>query len=419
MTAHPWERRRAEAFADALDGHATGEHELDSATVHVVRVAEALCQAGVTAPRPEFVQALRTQLVSEAATASAPQTTVRQVEHQLPAPYSHRAKPRRRLGALAATFALIGGSFGLITQSAQAQPGDLLYPIKRGIENVDVALTHDDFTTGSDRLDIAQKRVAEVAALSAGNETDSRVVKLTTQTLDAFSEQAEQGANALFQSYNNNGNTDAIDAVTSFTRSSSKTLAVLSESLPESASDSYAAAAKTLIKLNIRAGQLCSGCQVQPLTDLPRSLPEQHQISAMSKNTPKKPSTQDVLQASPHNTGPDDKKHKQDSKNAPPPASSTTPSQPDNSNPPNGSEQQSPKSSSKHTPAPDTPKTPDSQKSSDTDEKPPDPDVTGLVKPDQDDTSTEGKDTNDTGKDDRGPIVRFLDALTGDRVSGR
>lgn len=76
---------------------------------------------------------------------------------------------RRRLTALAAglaTFLTLGG--GAVAMAQNAEPGDVLYGLKRATERVRLALAGDD--EGSLRVGLAERRIAEAAR--AGDQRD-------------------------------------------------------------------------------------------------------------------------------------------------------------------------------------------------------------------------------------------------------
>jgi len=93
-------------------------------------------------------------------------------------------------------------------------PGDTLYPIKRGIEQVTTAAHLSDAGRGQALLDQAATRLEEVRALQAQGSPDPDVV---TQTMDAFRTAADSGSEKLFASYQASGDRADITAVRDFT----------------------------------------------------------------------------------------------------------------------------------------------------------------------------------------------------------
>lgn len=266
IIAARWERRHAEAFAEAV-GRGSGVEsgrDLEQDVVVLVRLAETLRETGAEAPRAEFTRSLRERLMHEAR--SGPARPARPAE-----PTDHAFEPRRRLGAAAAAFVATSASIGVVTQSVQALPGDALYPIKRSVENARAALAQDPTAEGSSHLETARTRLDEVAALASEGE-GLREAAITSRTLDDFTAQVEQAAASLFASYTDGGNRAAVEEVTAFTHSSRAALEALADDLPESAAASVAAAMETLRDLGARAQGLCNGCAVPSFASLAVSL---------------------------------------------------------------------------------------------------------------------------------------------------
>jgi hypothetical protein len=78
----------------------------------------------------------------------------------------------------AAAIAAGGLTFGVAYASASALPDDGLYRVKRGLEQVQVALARSDEARANTYLDLADRRAAEIAA-TAGDLDESRLDGLT------------------------------------------------------------------------------------------------------------------------------------------------------------------------------------------------------------------------------------------------
>lgn len=138
------DRSEAETFARQLeDGNGEGA---------LLALAQQLREAGpeVLAPAA-YRQALRERLIAApAADAFAP------------------ARPKRRRTAwlvAASTGFLLMGGVGAASASEGALPGDVLYPIKRGIEETRLALAGDELSKGRLYLRQADRRLQEAKAL--------------------------------------------------------------------------------------------------------------------------------------------------------------------------------------------------------------------------------------------------------------
>ena len=73
-------------------------------------------------------------------------------------------KRNRRLGTVAASLVIVGGSAGMAAAASGALPGEPLYPIKRGVEQVATAVRLGDASKGKALLDQAATRLDEVRA---------------------------------------------------------------------------------------------------------------------------------------------------------------------------------------------------------------------------------------------------------------
>lgn len=240
----------AQSFDEAWSGRAPRDEQI----ANLVRFAETLCEAAVAEPTPEFRLSLRSALMTEAQTALIP---VASKPRTLPTATTHRPVRRRVAGLTAAALAS-AGVVGLVSSSASAVPGDMLYSVKRSVENVQLALHQDDGSRGAFLLSQASERLAEARQLS--DNPSVRTDSLIASTLDDFSSQAETGSNSLFDEFESDGKTKSIQKVNDFAAAAAAELATLSTLVPDSAEDSFTSAAKTISQLAIEASTLCSTC---------------------------------------------------------------------------------------------------------------------------------------------------------------
>jgi hypothetical protein len=255
-----WRTNPTQAFADALAGSRPAEGEV----ADLVAVATRLCEIAATAePSPEFRSALRTQLLATPIPVSAPAAFV--------------ARTRRTPSGLhrwtIAFAALMATTFGvgLSAASADTIPGDTLYPIKRALENTQLAFKRTDSSSGSFHLHLATERLAEVQTLASLNGTASA---LTTDTLAEFQRQASLGSDALLRSYLTNKSRADLVALNRFSASSSHRLAGLRGQL--SAAD-LAETQNLLDGLAVQSTRMCPECGGSIATDTAR---ETHTVTA-------------------------------------------------------------------------------------------------------------------------------------------
>ena len=196
----------AQSFEEAWSGRAPRDEQI----AELVRFAESLCESAVAEPTPEFRLSLRTALMTEAQT-----VLVRSTRSPAPSRFAPTSRPvRRRVAGLTAAALASAGVVGLVSSSASAVPGEMLYPVKRSVESVQLALHQGDGSRGSYQLAQASERLAEARELSEN--PSARNDELIASTLDDFSSQAEQGSNSLFDDYDNNGKEKSIRKVNDF-----------------------------------------------------------------------------------------------------------------------------------------------------------------------------------------------------------
>jgi len=261
------QRNDVQAFEEAWNARARiPRAELDDEIAHLVACAEQLCEAAVAEPSPEFRSSLRVQLMTEASTVLAP------AEPRTDRPRVHRPARtpsfaiRRRLAGATAALVTAGGFVGMVGASAEALPGEMLYPVKRGVENVELAFHKDDVSRGEYRLTQASERLAEARRLADDNSPQSR--EQIAGVLDDFAVQAKDGSGALFRSYGQSGSVQSITVVNDFSASAAADLAQLSGRVPSDADQSFQTAASTVSELVSKASSLCTSCNTADVAKL-------------------------------------------------------------------------------------------------------------------------------------------------------
>lgn len=253
--------RRSHDDAQSFDEAWSGRAPRDEHIAELVRVAETLCEAAVAGPSMPFRESLRTRLMTEAETVlvATPHPASRGV-----AP-AHEPHPvRRRVAGVTAALVASAGVVGLVASSASAVPGEMLYPVKRSVESVELALHRDDGSRGELQLAQASERLAEAQQLSAGGGSE----QLIADTLDDFAAQAESGSTELFSSFNDSGEKKSIRAVNDFAAAATVDLSALSSQLPSGADDSFAAATRAVRDLATQASSLCVSCTTADIQQL-------------------------------------------------------------------------------------------------------------------------------------------------------
>lgn len=261
MTSLFTARRRAEEFAAAIDGDAAAaasRPELAS----LVGVVTAMRTHQTVTPRAEFTADLRARLLAEAETVLTPGNAA------LALPARTRTGRERRLVAAASAVVIIGGTAGMAAAAQDALPGEALYPLKRGIERAEAGLSMSQAGKGKDLLHQATDRLTEVQGLLAKDSAQSD--PQVPGTLEAFSDQADEGGSLLLESFQETRDPSSVVRVRTFTADGIAQLTALAGTVPADAQDELAAAAVTLRDLDARAAALCDTCATYlPTVEVP------------------------------------------------------------------------------------------------------------------------------------------------------
>lgn len=251
MTSLLSARRRAEEFAAAVDGRPS-EFGQRAGGADLVAVASLLREHAPVTPRPEFANDLRSRLMTEAGTALDPKTA------SLLLPVRKHGARERRLVAAASAVVLIGGTASLAAASQNALPGEMLYPVKRGIEQTEVRLSLSPAGKGRDLLDQANARLGEVEGLLSSEAVagPARV----PDTLTAFTTQAHEGADLLLDSFRETRDPESVRTVRTFAAESIATLESMADTVPAGAQDELAEAAVALGDIDKQASRVCPTC---------------------------------------------------------------------------------------------------------------------------------------------------------------
>lgn len=245
-------RRRVQELATAIDGGVTARRP---DVLALVQVAEAVRAVSPPPLRVAFLTGLRLELLVAARDELAPPGQV----GCRPEPV-RTAPGRRRLAAATAVFVFAGGGVGLVATSAQALPGDVLYPVKRAVERVDLALHSGNRDDGRILLDQASTRLAEVQGLLAKDVSPSTQGRLIGGSLADFTAAATHGASSLLASYTESGKEGDVEDVRTFAASAATTLEALAPALPVVAHQAYWEAASSVGSIDLEAVSVCPQC---------------------------------------------------------------------------------------------------------------------------------------------------------------
>ncbi|MCN9241226.1 DUF5667 domain-containing protein [Streptomyces sp. RY43-2] len=159
---------------------------------------------------------------------------------------AHRAsplgklRPRTRLTkGLAAGGLSVGvaaASFGgVAAASSDALPGDTLYGLKRGIEDVKLGMADGDNARGRIYLDQASTRLSEARRLmerDRGGQLDHESIGEIRRTLSGMQRDASEGHRLLHDAYKRDGSLGPIQALSTFSESHREAWGALRDRLP-------------------------------------------------------------------------------------------------------------------------------------------------------------------------------------------
>ncbi|GGZ54529.1 DUF5667 domain-containing protein [Streptomyces subrutilus] len=271
MIANVTPHRRANAFAQALEDRTPSDpSEPDPAAEQSEAPAEpadhdrllALANVlGERMPRPvldadvkvvqraQLVAAMEAMVLEQRATGGAAQDP--QVPEQRTGRGAHRAtslrklRPRSRwskgIAAGGLTVGVAAGAFsGVAAASTDALPGDHLYPVKLGMEDLKLGMADDDSDRGELYLDQASNRLSEARRLMERGRTgvlDHESLGEIRRALAGMKHDAEQGHRLLQAAYARDGSLGPMQKLSSFSRSHRDAWGRLRENLPPQLND--------------------------------------------------------------------------------------------------------------------------------------------------------------------------------------
>lgn len=236
-------------------------------------------------PDPEFCAATRARLVAMAAVrtpAPAPTPRLRRLlsaRAEDAAPLRWRSRLTAGLAGAAMTVTAVAA---LAAVASGARPGDLLYGLKRGTEQTQLALASDS-TRGQTYLDLASTRLGELRSLVEGGTSAQPVAgaaggagldvvaagaptDLVLQTIHTMDAQTTDGAAWLDGRSVRARDTAPLDRLTSWAAGQKAGLAALQPEMPAAAEHALQDSLDLLATISTRAGALETslGCASGP-----------------------------------------------------------------------------------------------------------------------------------------------------------
>ncbi|MET9346784.1 DUF5667 domain-containing protein [Streptomyces termitum] len=252
--------RRANAFAQALEDRTSeGAAEQPDAPAdagdqgRLLALASGLGELPKPELDPEVKVVQRAQLVAamEAMFAQGAAAAVPTVPEQRTTRGAHRASPLRKLRprsrwtkGLAAgglTVGVAAGAFGgVAAASSDALPGDSLYGLKRGMEDLKLGMADDDADRGGIYLDQASTRLSEARRLmerTRAGDLDHEALAEIRRALGGMKHDAEEGHRLLRQAYDRDGEIGPMARLDSFAQAHRDTWNGLRDRLPVQLAD--------------------------------------------------------------------------------------------------------------------------------------------------------------------------------------
>lgn len=326
MIANVSAHRRANAFAQALeeqsDQDPAAEQTDDSVTPDPALSEQAAPDRMLTLatglgelPKPELDPEVkvvqRAQLVAamEAmlleGTAAGGGTTGTSVPEQRSRKGAHRAtglrklRPRSRLSkGIAAgglTVGVAAGAFsGVAAASSDALPGDSLYGLKRGMEDIKLGMADDDGDKGEIYLDHASTRLNEARRLmerGRAGDLDHESLGEIRRALSGMQHDAAEGHRLLHEAYERDGSLGPIQALSAFSESHRSSWSDLHSRLPVQLGDVGEQVNSVFDAMDQEVGPLRSLLPRTPDTSDTPDRPSQGSSGASTPDRPSAPSS--------------------------------------------------------------------------------------------------------------------------------
>ncbi|SCD96520.1 hypothetical protein GA0115240_132910 [Streptomyces sp. DvalAA-14] len=154
---------------------------------------------------------------------------------------SARSRLTRRLAVGGLSVGVAAGAFGgVAAASTNALPGDHLYGLKRGMEDLKLDMAGGDASRGEVYLDMASTRMQEARRLmdrGRGGQLDDESVGEVRKALSGMHQEAAEGHRLLTQAYQEDGSLQPIELLNSFSQAHRESWTDLRGKLPSQLTD--------------------------------------------------------------------------------------------------------------------------------------------------------------------------------------
>ncbi|MDQ6524697.1 DUF5667 domain-containing protein [Nocardioides sp. LHD-245] len=248
-----------DALVSGRGGHAAAEHETHAELLDLVAALRAVPPATA---RPEFVSSLRSQLI--AAAEREPARAEEALAVRL-TPRQRRGSRERRLAAVIGGFAVVSATGSMAMASQDALPGDVLYPVKRAIENAQTNLQPDGAAKADALISHAEARLGEFRSLVARDASADAINK----TLQDFTDQSRQASEFALDDYAATGKADRIAELRAFAGDSMDVLGDLGPVVPSDSRSILITATQTIRQIDAAAWEACPSCAEGDIAQVP------------------------------------------------------------------------------------------------------------------------------------------------------
>ncbi|WP_037912101.1 DUF5667 domain-containing protein [Actinacidiphila yeochonensis] len=152
-----------------------------------------------------------------------------------------RSRLTRRLAVGGLTMGVAAGAFGgVAAASTNALPGDSLYGLKRGMEDLKLDMAGSDSSRGKVYLDLAGTRMQEARRLmdrGRGGQLDPESLGEVRKALNGMQQEAVEGHRLLSAAYRKDGSLEPMETLNDFAQSHRQGWADLRQKLPTQLTD--------------------------------------------------------------------------------------------------------------------------------------------------------------------------------------
>lgn len=155
--------------------------------------------------------------------------------------FTPRSKLSRRLAVGGLTVGVAAGALGgVAAASTNALPGDTLYGLKRGMEDLKLDMAGGDAARGKVYLDMASTRMQEARRLmdrGRGGQLDPESVAEVRKALSGMHQEVSEAHRLLTKAYQDNGSLHPIELLDSFAQTHRRGWSDLRSKLPSQLTD--------------------------------------------------------------------------------------------------------------------------------------------------------------------------------------